>query len=525
MLPHHAGQGRHPIPHYLQLEVTVKIHRTFLISLVISLFSLLLATVAAAQSGSTVVHAVLFYSPTCPHCQIVREQVLPPMYEKYGSQLDVLEVDITQISGQDLFIAAIHQYSLDGGVPTLIVGDNVMVGSVDIPEKFPGLIEKYLAEGGVDWPDIPGLAEMVGMPAAPTVIPSAPVSVSEKLKRDPLGNALAIAVLIGILAVVIGSLLAYRRWPTPNASQSANWLVPLLCLAGLGVAGYMSYVEAAQVSAVCGPVGDCNAVQQSEYARLFGVLPIGILGIGGYLAILVAWLLGRQKNLRLADYANLSLLGLSAFGILFSIYLTFLEPFVIGATCAWCLTSAVIMTALFWLSMAYGKPALSKLIAAAEKKPDKKKRRYRAVSKSASRRKRLVKTRQKSSWLWVGFILAAVGITGFLLWPKSPAVAEISADQAYQKYLQGAFFLDVRGIDEWSQGHIPNSTPISLEELPNRLSEIPQDQEIVVVCHTGVRSKTGVTILQKAGFQRVACLSGGLQSWVAAGYPLEASSP
>jgi len=48
--------------------------------------------------------------------------------------------------------------------------------------------------------------------------------------------------------------------------------------------------------------------------------------------------------------------GLAAGGTLFSIYLTFLEPFVIGATCAWCLTSAIIMTALLWLTAGPADP-------------------------------------------------------------------------------------------------------------------------------------------------------------------------
>jgi len=58
---------------------------------------------------------------------------------------------------------------------------------------------------------------------------------------------------------------------------------------------------------------------------------------------------------------TLSLLGMTAFGTLFSIYLTFLEPFVIGATCAWCLTSAIIMNVLLWLSLMPAKLALSYL--------------------------------------------------------------------------------------------------------------------------------------------------------------------
>ena len=139
-------------------------------------------------------------------------------------------------------------------------------------------------------------------------------------------------------------------------------LVPVLCLIGLGVAGYLAYVETARVEAVCGPVGDCNTVQQSEYARLFGVLPIGLLGVVGYIMIFLSWSISRSANQRHAAYASLTVSGMAAFGVFFSIYLTFLEPFVIGATCAWCLSSAIVMTALLWLSLPPARLALSDLL-------------------------------------------------------------------------------------------------------------------------------------------------------------------
>jgi len=52
---------------------------------------------------------------------------------------------------------------------------------------------------------------------------------------------------------------------------------------------------------------------------------------------------------------------MTAFGTLFSIYLTFLEPFVIGATCAWCLSSAIIMTLLIWLALPSSRRAIINL--------------------------------------------------------------------------------------------------------------------------------------------------------------------
>jgi len=133
-----------------------------------------------------------------------------------------------------------------------------------------------------------------------------------------------------------------------------NWLqysLPVLCLIGLGVAGYLSYVEIFVVEAVCGPVGDCNAVQSSPYARLFGVLPIGVLGIGGYLAILGAWFYPRLRSDRLARLAPVAILCMAIFGVIFSVYLTYLEIYVIRAVCMWCITSAVIMTLLLLVSL------------------------------------------------------------------------------------------------------------------------------------------------------------------------------
>lgn len=131
--------------------------------------------------------------------------------------------------------------------------------------------------------------------------------------------------------------------------------MPLLSIIGLVVAGYLAYVETQQVQAVCGPVGDCNAVQQSEYALLFSLIPIGVVGILGYLAILAAWTVHQFGRGRIAQWAGLALWVMAACGVLFSIYLTFLEPFVIGATCAWCLTSAVIMTLLLLITTRAGR--------------------------------------------------------------------------------------------------------------------------------------------------------------------------
>ena len=359
---------------------------TFILLIGLLLFP---ATHALAQSDQPVVRAVLFYSPTCGHCEFVINETILPMIAEYGEDsLQIIGIDVTQPQGQQLFLSALDVFKQEaGGVPFLVIGDTFLVGSGDIPEKFPGMVESYLAADGVDWPDIPGLKEILPPatePAAPqtdpipaTVSPSSspPTAVPESLDLptengstwqerfayDPKGNTLAVIVLAGMLGAVAWAVVLFQSSKATSPSGRLTWLVPLLSVIGFGVAGYLAYVEVSHVSAVCGPVGDCNTVQQSEYARLFGILPIGVMGLAGYVAILLSWLVSRFVNGPFVDMALIAIFVMTAFGTLFSVYLTFLEPFVIGATCAWCLTSAILMTALMLISVGPAKLALRRV--------------------------------------------------------------------------------------------------------------------------------------------------------------------
>ena len=99
---------------------------------------------ALAQEPEPVVHAIIFYSPTCPHCHQVMTQDLPPLVEKYGDQLLILSIDTSIPEGQALFVAAIEYYKIPSpqAVPTLVVGDTYLIGSADIPAQFPGIGQK-----------------------------------------------------------------------------------------------------------------------------------------------------------------------------------------------------------------------------------------------------------------------------------------------------------------------------------------------------------------------------------------------
>lgn len=162
------------------------------------------------------------------------------------------------------------------------------------------------------------------------------------------GFTLAIVIMIGMGIALLYSLIAFAIGKTFTLPKWGDWLIPVLILIGVGVAAYLSYVETHSVEAVCGPVGDCNTVQQSRYATLFGFLPVGVLGLLGYLGMLAAWLT-RKVLPKFAKPADIAFFGMAFFAVLFSLYLTYLEPFVIRAVCIWCLSSSVIVTALLLL--------------------------------------------------------------------------------------------------------------------------------------------------------------------------------
>lgn len=102
----------------------------------------------------------------------------------------------------------------------------------------------------------------------------------------------------------------------------------------------------------------------------------------------------------------------------------------------------------------------------------------------------------------------------------SALAREVSVDEAYKMAQSGAFVLDVRTQEEWDEYHATNATLIPLDQLPNRLSELPKDREILVVCRSGNRSQEGRDILLQAGFNATS-MAGGLKEWYAKGYPIE----
>ena len=128
------------------------------------------------------------------------------------------------------------------------------------------------------------------------------------------------------------------------------WLMRLLALAGLGVSGYLTWTHVANQAIICGGSQDCDIVQQSVYSEILGV-PVALLGLLTYATLLIMTLLRGRLSQDLEAYVPLAVFGISLTGVLYSAYLTYLELYVIYAICQWCVSSAIIITAIFLLSL------------------------------------------------------------------------------------------------------------------------------------------------------------------------------
>ena len=311
-----------------------------------------LAAPANQESALPVVQAAMFWMESCGNCHYIIDQVLPGLQTKYGQQLEIHLIELISIAEVNLLYETADTYQIlkdQVGVPFLVIGDSVLVGSVEIPEKLPGLIDNYLAQGGISLPPVvaDGLAEIAPSsenPRSTTTPYSSPLLT---------GFGLAAAVLGGTILALIYSAIRFfkavkRAQYNPVWRQAASIA---LTLVGLAIALYLSYVETRAIPAICGPVGDCNTVQNSPYASLFGFLPVAVAGVAGYLAILALLFSTRYGSGWLASLASLGILGVTFFGSLFSVYLTYLELFVIKAVCSWCLATAVIMTLLMLINL------------------------------------------------------------------------------------------------------------------------------------------------------------------------------
>ena len=444
--------------------------RIKLITVFVGLLVALLLPGQPANAQEGVVYGVLLYSPECPHCHEFINNDWPMMQEQFGDQFQVLFINVLTEEGQRLAQELYQHYEVperERYVPMMFIGEHVLVGGNEIPERGSEIVQQGIASGGITMPPVPAIddvftqaladadtqangdgpagdsdSEPITSSTSTGATPGIPNQqdtlwqrLSRKMARDPIANALAVMVLLGLTVSMIAvtatgvTILAetdstqpdnpdeeeYPLWLDDLPGQALTVLsavigiglalallvrtgddvlalvmsagatlglivVAVLAIirpearlaaifvaaaAGLLVAVYLSVVEVGGSEAVCGAVGDCTTVQDSPYAILFGVLPVGVAGIMGYLIMGIAGIVALiGGSTRLGDWGRIALLILALFGVGFSAYLTFLEPFVIGATCFWCLTSAMVMLVILWLVAPIGWQSLERVLGA-----------------------------------------------------------------------------------------------------------------------------------------------------------------
>jgi rhodanese-related sulfurtransferase len=94
-------------------------------------------------------------------------------------------------------------------------------------------------------------------------------------------------------------------------------------------------------------------------------------------------------------------------------------------------------------------------------------------------------------------------------------IKQLSAIELNDKIQQGEnlLLLDVREPHEFQYANIPNSVSIPLNQIPERLYEVDPQQEIVIICHHGIRSQQAANYLEQSGYDNIANLMGGIDAW------------
>lgn len=97
---------------------------------------------------------------------------------------------------------------------------------------------------------------------------------------------------------------------------------------------------------------------------------------------------------------------------------------------------------------------------------------------------------------------------------NSAPICNVSIDQALTDWQnKSVVILDVRTPGEYADGHIPNTILIPLDQLSERLNEVPKEKKVYVICRSGNRSSQAVNLLQSKGFTNVCNVTGGMMQW------------
>jgi len=128
-------------------------------------------------------------------------------------------------------------------------------------------------------------------------------------------------------------------------------IVAALALAGIFISLYLTLYKIGVIGELSCSIGSCETVNTSKWSRFLG-LPVAAWGLLFYLDVFALALVGTMRRFEFEPAISFLLVGEAAVGVLFSAWLTYLELGVIHAICIWCVTSAVIVTIIFLVSLA-----------------------------------------------------------------------------------------------------------------------------------------------------------------------------
>ncbi len=134
-----------------------------------------------------------------------------------------------------------------------------------------------------------------------------------------------------------------------TGARGVPYLLLALASAGLLISLYLVTTHYGDQPIACGGVGDCEAVNSSEYASVGGI-PVSLLGVGLYSSLVLAatlWIRDPSDDRRVIAFWGLSLSGAG-----YAAYLTYVELSILHAICVWCVTSAAILITSLGLSSA-----------------------------------------------------------------------------------------------------------------------------------------------------------------------------
>jgi len=124
----------------------------------------------------------------------------------------------------------------------------------------------------------------------------------------------------------------------------------LVSLLGLFVSAYLYLYKIGRIGTLACGTGGCETVQASAWSRFAGV-EVAFIGVLGYGLLLAVALVSLRPALADRHWPAALFASLAALGVLFTVYLTYLELFVIHAICRWCVGSAAIIATLLVLGV------------------------------------------------------------------------------------------------------------------------------------------------------------------------------